>query len=250
MKYILIALIFMACNNAPMNRDHQKTSSAPLDTLQAIPPIILATPHIFETAFIKGASQKHNNSSIPLYGISAGNIKVLSGRIIACDPMHIEEYGKPFTQEFPKGEFPVELSIAKFEDVEEIAFARINFSNEPVERWAFALQEGKEQIPLGSKELHGYSVDAGVGAFIDLAAFQALDLKTVENSDGALYTEMDKNYRHDWRFAIYNFGNYNLAAFTSGKGDGYYATYIGFDKQGRPCRLLTDFRLFDWSGSK
>jgi|GEM_PF-1178656 len=29
-------------------------------------------------------------------------------------------------------------------------------------------------------------------------------------------------------------------------GDGCYATYIGFDKEGHPCQLLTDFGLVAW----
>jgi hypothetical protein len=45
---------------------------------------------------------------------------------------------------------------------------------------------------------------------------------------------------------MYNFGKYNLAAFTTGLGDGKYATYIGYDAAGKPCRLLSDFKLFDW----
>ncbi len=34
-----------------------------------------------------------------------------------------------------------------------------------------------------------------------------------------------------------------LATFTTGYGDGCYATYIGFDKEGHACQLLTDFEL-------
>jgi hypothetical protein len=64
--------------------------------------------------------------------------------------------------------------------------------------------------------------------------------------DGAVYKEMDKHYRNHWRYTIYKFGNHNLAAFSTGEGDGYYATYIGIDAKGETCRLLTDFGLFDW----
>jgi hypothetical protein len=45
---------------------------------------------------------------------------------------------------------------------------------------------------------------------------------------------------------MYNFGKHNLAVFTTGLGDGCYNTYIGFDAKGQPCRLLTDFAIFDW----
>ncbi len=64
--------------------------------------------------------------------------------------------------------------------------------------------------------------------------------------DTELYKEMDKHYHKNWRYTMYNFGQHNLAAFTTGFGDGRYATYIGFDANGKPCRLLSDFGLFDW----
>ena len=64
--------------------------------------------------------------------------------------------------------------------------------------------------------------------------------------DGAVYKEMEKHTHYDWRYAMYDFGQHNLAAFTSGFGDGRYSTYIGFAANGKPCRLITDFGLFDW----
>jgi hypothetical protein len=248
MKYLFIALIFISCHNISGNKNEQQIATEVLDTIQTSPPTITAEPAIFESAFVLGTTQKTKNSQITLYGVNIGKLKVSSGRLIACDPMHMDEYGKPFTQLFPTGEFPVQLAIANAGDVETIAFSRINFSDEPVARWEFALLEGQTQLPIGKEKMHGYSVDASVGAFIDEAAKNALDLSSVDNMDGALYKELDKHYRPNWRYAMYDFGEHNMAAFTSGYGDGYYATYIGFDAQGNPCRLLTDFGLFDWKG--
>ncbi|MCW3073913.1 MAG: hypothetical protein JWP69_982 [Flaviaesturariibacter sp.] len=174
-------------------------------------------------------------------------LKLPTGRIVACDPMHIDEYGKPFTQVFPTGEYPVQLAIAKEGSVELAAFARIYFSDEPVVKWQMALLQGQQPLPLGDEDIHGYSVDAGVGVFMDEEAKNALDLNLVDNMDATLYKELDKHYRNDWRYTMYAFGNHNLAAFTSGLGDGYYATYIGFDAKGVPCRLVTDFGIIEWN---
>jgi hypothetical protein len=33
--------------------------------------------------------------------------------------------------------------------------------------------------------------------------------------------------------------------FKSGWGDGFYATYIGYDKSGNICRLVTDFVVIE-----
>lgn len=130
--------------------------------------------------------------------------------------MHIEEYGKPFTRAFPSGEFPVQLSIAKLGDEETMAFARINFSNDPVERWEFALLEEQQSTPVGGKKMYGYSVDAGVGVFIDEEASKALNKDKVTQMDGGIYKEMNKHDHNGWRYTMYNFGEHNLASFTTG----------------------------------
>jgi hypothetical protein len=251
MKYFILALTLISCTNRTLNERGLSVSTAPLDTIQTVTPSIIATPALFESAFSKGSTFTGKKSVARFYGVNIGTIKISSGHIIACDPMHIDEYGKPFTQVFPTGEFPVQLSIVNFGTKEEIAFARIKFSDAPVERWELALLKGQGPLPVGSEDIHGYGVDAGVGVFIDSAANELLDFDAVShNSDGLLYQEMDKNYRNDWRYAIYSFKGHNLAAFTSGEGDGYYATYIGFDTRGNPCRLLTDFGLVNWKQVK
>lgn len=248
MKYLLTALIaltFISCQNIFPKKDPPKVSTGILDTIKTSPAGIVSTPALFETAFIKGTTEKIDKSTISLYGVTIGKLKVTSGRIVACDPLHMDEYGIPYTQLFPTGEFPVQLSIGKLDSDESIVFARINFSDEPVVKWEFALLEGQEPLPFGGKKMYGYSVDASTGIFIDEEAMKAMDPTAVTEA-GALFKEMDKHYRNFWRYTMYNFDKYNAAAFTTGLGDGRYATYIGFDASGKPCRLLTDFGFFNW----
>ena len=158
MKYVFFAFIFIACTNISEKGESAGTGSKfsreILDTVNTVPRTIKATPFLFETAFKKGTTKKVNNSVFNLYGVSIGKIKIVSGQIIACDPLHIDEYGIPFTQVFPTGEFAVQLSIAGLDNEEAIAFARINFSDDPVERWEFALLEGQPTIPVGGKKKH------------------------------------------------------------------------------------------------
>ena len=245
--YSSIAFILFSCNIAGNEYAAETViSTEVLDTVKSVPANLGASPVLFEAAFIKGTTLEFRKSIFTAYGVNIGKIKISSGFITACDPLHIDEYGIPFMQAFPKGEFPVQLAIAKLGLEETIAFARINFSDEPVVKWEFALQEGQTAIPLKGKKMHGYSVDAGIGIFIDDEANKALDKQHVMQSDGAVYKEMTKHYHNDWRYAMYNFGNHNLATFTTGLGDGYFASYIGFDAKGKPCRLITDFDLFKW----
>ena len=242
--YILAAFVFYSCTNA-RNKDI-KISDEQLDTIKTAPVFIPAKPDLFERAFISGSKEKGNKDTLSMYGITIGNLKIVSGRIVACDPLHYDEYGIPFTQIFPTGEFPVQLSIAKSGDEETVAFGRIKFSDEPVVRWEFALQKDQEPIPVGGKEWYGYHVDYGRVIFYDHAATPVLSKEHVGESEGQLFKEMDNHLHNDWSYSMYSIGEYNLAAFTTGVGDGGYATYIGFDSQGKPCRLLTDFEIFNW----
>jgi len=205
-----------------------------------------AIPVIFEKAFVKGTTGKFNRFTLNLYGISIGKIKIESGHIIACDPLHIDEYGIPFTQLFPTGEFPVQLSIAQLDNEEMIAFARINFSDAPVEKWAFALQKDQKPIPVGGEEMYGFGTDSGVGIFLDEAAAKEPGNEKAASMNADLFKAMEKQYHNGWRAVTYTFGNHNLAAFSTGASDGYYATYIGFDAGGKPCRLVSDFGIVNW----
>ena len=248
MKYILIACLLLACNRKTKTDEIAISAPRPpLDTITQRPAHLSAKPLLFEGAFIKGSTDMQRKVKLTFFGITIGNIKIPSGKIIACDPMNIDEYGIAFTQSFPTGEFPVEVAVATMVDAEEIAFARIKFSEAPVERWEFALKPGEEALPIWGKKMRGYSTDSGTGVYLDETANKPLERDEVTDMDRGIYTEMEKNARGGWRFAMYKYGQHNLAAHTTGFGDGFFATYIGYDAQGRPCRLLTDFGLVDWN---
>ena len=248
MKYILIVFTFFACNTVAKKNAARKISNETLDTVKTVPAKIAATPALFETAFIKGTLQPGRVAPINLYGVTICKIKIASGHIIACDPLHTNEYGKPYTQLFPTGEFPVQLSIAQTGDEDMVAFARINFSDEPVAKWELALLEGQKPIPVADEDIHGFGIDGGIGIFVDEETKKALEKSKLIDDElyNPLIKEMDKHYHNTWRYTVYNFGEHNLAAFTTGTGDGKYATYIGFDANGKVCRLVSDFGLFDW----
>lgn len=241
-----MASLFVACQNGPSDKI-KVLSNETLDTIKTTQPLSPAEPALFESAFIQGTTEKISDASVSFYGINIGKLKLNSGRIVACDPLHIDEYGIPYTQVFPIGEFPVQLSIVKIKEEEAIAFARIKFSDEPVVRWDMAILSGQSSPAEKTKDVNGYSVDASVGIFMDEQAKKGIDPHDIweKESKHELFKEMAKHNHNDWRYTIYNFGSDNLAAFSTGFGDGRYASYIGFDAAGKPCRLLTDFDLLD-----
>ena len=245
-KYIIIALLFFSCNNVTNKKNTLLISTEVLDTIKVFSKTVSGSPTIFETAFIKGTTQAKDKFSFDLYGITVGKIKIISGRIVACDPMIMEEYGIAFTQLFPTGEFPVQLAIAELKGAETIAYIRINFNNEPVVKWEYALLPDQKPIGINDNEFYGYVVDSGIGIFVDEAAAKELNKEALTQIGAEPYKQMDKHYHDSWKYAMYNFGRNNLVVFTAGFGDGRYGTYIGYDASGKPCRLLTDFGLFDW----
>ncbi|TDH26985.1 DUF4241 domain-containing protein [Segetibacter sp. 3557_3] len=248
MKYIFIAFTFFACNISP--KKTTPISTEVLDTITTPAPPINTTPALFETAFIKGTTQKGKSATVNLYGITIGNINIVSGQVIACDPLHVDEYGIPFTQTFPTGAYPVQLSIANVGGEETVAFARIKFNDEPVTRWQLALLAGQEPLPVGGEKIHGYGVDAGIGILMDKAAIKAMTQEQLTQIEEGIYADilkqMDQHYHYDWKYAMHTLGEHKIAAFTTGVGDGRYASYIGFDATGLPCRLVIDFGLFNW----
>jgi hypothetical protein len=243
---LLSALVMLvSCKN------YGQTSNAGVNTGDVKPdsskPVISTTfkgttyPIIFEAAFEPGTKVSLGYVSF-LYKYDLGKIKIESGKIIACDPIIMKD-ATPFTQSFPKGEFPVHLAMAKIYDYERVAFSRIVLSDKPIVKWEFALLEGQKLISLSDSGAYCYSVDAGIGIFIDSLSKGLFDKKDLSEWKNVFITKASKN--GDKGF-IHEFEGHNLAAFTTGLGDGCYSTYIGFDKEGKVCQLLTDFGIVAW----
>ncbi|GGG50022.1 DUF4241 domain-containing protein [Hymenobacter glacieicola] len=216
--------------------------------IQLLPYQVTVEPSVFETSFFPDAIVQRDGVTIALTPEFLGNLPVSSGRILATDPVSMRTTA--FTTEFPRGRFPVELAIARFNGDERVAFARILFSAKPVAKWEMALIAGQKPLSIHDSTYYGYSVDAGTALFIDAehvaglnnhldsqAAYEQLFIKSFEvNADS-------KSYRTGFLYAAQSD---TLATFATGWGDGSYATYVGFDSQNRPCRLLTDFQVIPW----
>src|SRR5687768_15200340 len=80
MKYLFIAFIFFACSDISHFNNPPEVSTEPLDTINASPARIDAKPVFFESAFIKGTSEKRNGASVSFYGVTIGKLKIKSGR--------------------------------------------------------------------------------------------------------------------------------------------------------------------------
>ncbi|UYZ62464.1 DUF4241 domain-containing protein [Hymenobacter weizhouensis] len=217
-------------------------------TVSRPPYDVKAKPTLFETSFFPNVRVDQDSIVFELHRGFLGNLPITSGKVVAADPVSLAPGAPPFTTQFPRGRFPVELAIARFNGDERIAFARILFSGEPVASWELALLPGQEPLPLFGKEYYGYPVDGGMAVFVDAAGTVPLNrfLADRASAENFFITSSQFADASPNRGFLYAFHSDTLAAFSTGFGDGSYATYVGLDAQHRPCRLLADFQVIPW----
>ena len=185
-------------------------------------------------------------TSFDVYDI--GKLELTTGKIVACDGFSLN--GVPFEKVVPPGHYPVLIALANIDDnYQRIAFARVQFAETPAVRWSMALLPGQDASTLKRDHIFGYGVDSGTGAFVDHAVLQDLE-KVLSNDDDGFYKllskEMHKVYRDTRDWARIKTPHGNAVIFSSGFGDGCYASYFGYDTDGNLSALLTDFTVIFW----
>jgi len=179
-----------------------------------------------------------------------GELVVPSGKIIACDPLIGPDTRYYFKKTIEPGHYPVIVSVADFQPHADtrIACAMLRISDGTPVRWESAfINEKDDRIT--------YGVDAGTGCFVDLDAAQILedlfsDEDEFEGLCDLILAEMKNNSLGKYRTAgwanmqINKDTEANIITFTSGWGDGGYASFWGYDERGKLTSLVTDFALF------
>jgi Protein of unknown function (DUF4241) len=209
-------------------------------------------PDYLEQAFQTGFTVTlPDNEKYDFEMVEVGLLKVPEGKIIACDPLTAAE-DQPFSETFPIGQFPVQLAVARIDDDRRVGFARIKFADSEPQRWMIATCEGEDADELEPDEIFGYGVDAGTGAFMDVTGYKALVgfLDDKEENYNVLVDKLLENNKTIGDFLLWEHGDTNVAIFSSGWGDGYYPTFIGYDEHGKICRLVTDFCVLDYEAEE
>jgi hypothetical protein len=204
-------------------------------------------PEFPETSFQTGYNKIVDTTEYKFYTVDIGQLNIVEGKIIACDPLLFYE-DKPFDTNFPIGKYPVELAIAKVNGDERVGFSRIKFSNSVPESWTIAVSEEQDISTLKPGDIFGYGIDSGTGAFMDISGGKEFlnFLSEEENNHTKIIDEIQKTYSHTRSWLLWTKNGFDVAMFSSGWGDGLYASYIGFDKDKNICRLVTDFGLLEW----
>lgn len=188
--------------------------------------------------------QWENEHGITLRREEIGQIKITSGKLVACDPTWDEwDNEQPYTQMLPIGNYPVRATITHEEenDIDLINSIAIIFDKDqlPVS-WEMMLIEGQDIAELGDKEFFGYGVDGGIACLMDydVTKFLAKD----ESSEDLATDLMDKLLDEYWDIVDADKGN--IVAFNAGWGDGSYPTFAGYSADGKLVAVVTDFMCY------
>ncbi len=203
-------------------------------------------PENLDIAFSGGTKKlPYSDSEIAFSVKELPQLVLKTGKIVACDPLVVPE-SEPFSLQVPSGVYPTNLAIAHIDDDQRVAYAKIEFSNSPIVKWKMATLPQQNLSSLKHGEIFGYGVDSGTGCFADQEAMKELlnKMKSVEDYYEEMIAQSDKTYVHTWSWASIEFQpntECNLICFSSGWGDGLYASWIGYTSDGEIGALVTDF---------
>jgi len=176
-----------------------------------------------------------------------GRLRLPSGRIVAADAM-VEPTLPAFDRAVEPGEYPVHLAIAHFRKGgdQRIAAAWLVFSSKAITRWVPSGLEATARGQPKPGEAAAYGVDSGTGSFLSPEAAASMTAQLTDGFAEHIAEQMHATYVHTREWAMVELpGQLNLALFSSGLGDGAYASYWGLAADDQPVVLLTDFGLLD-----
>lgn len=196
----------------------------------------------FDAAFVDGQGflDDDDGRTITTTVREVGKLRLTSGRVVTCDPLLGSSGLTPLARTVPPGQYPVVLSVVRGR----VACAMLRFRKSRPVRWELATRPGQDLAKLGPGRIFTYSVDSGIGSFLDADQIPHLG----KLLDGVLIDSRAESATDslagEWGERVLNDATGgNLIAFHSGWGDGGYGSYWGLNSAGDPVSLVTDFRL-------
>jgi hypothetical protein len=178
-----------------------------------------------------------------------------TGEVVACDPLVFADGQPPFTVTVPPGTYPLRAWVAVlFQDGAEwqrrTAALELVIRDKPAVRWELAIAEGQDPSSLGEDEYFGYGVDAGTGTLADLVAVRALADWEYDRLDSVYIPAQVPPAPAAIGAVTDDATGANVVVVTSGWGDGFYPTFIGYADDGGITSFVTDFMVVPDSGPR
>lgn len=201
---------------------------------------------------IKKLFSKNFVESPLLESFDVGRIYLSTGKLVACDPLITNDM-QAFTDVFPKGDFAVLLHKERESNC--VAYAEIIFSEADIASWKLATTESQNIKDLAEGEVFGYPVESGMGCFMDVETQKSLNdleqkLYRRKGDDFmGIYEEFFHEHFFDENGAIDQYAFLKpseelpgtIFGFETGYGEGFYASYIAYDKANAPVKIVTEF---------
>lgn len=210
----------------------------------------MSTSHINQ-AFKNGVALKSGSVSLVMNQCEIGEILLPSGRVVACDPIHLYDL-QPFAQALAAGSYPIVLSVAQAREsgAQRVAYAMLRIRDDTPVRWALATKVRTNTDQMSGNRADGYGVDVGLGSLMDLEAAHFLRAKMDEDDwyHNHIFESSEANQPEWANIVLDPATGLNFAVFQTGFGDGFYSSYWGYDEFDRITCLVTDFQLLGEMG--
>jgi hypothetical protein len=134
------------------------------------------------------------------------------------------------------------------------SLCRNYFQDSEIKDWKLATTAGQNIKELAEGEVFGYPVESGMGCFMDVDtqnSLNELEQKLYHKKGGdfmGIYEEffheyflMKRSYRSICIFKAFRDSSGTIFAFETGYGEGFYASYIAYDKNQSPVKIITEF---------
>ncbi|MEU7472868.1 DUF4241 domain-containing protein [Streptomyces sp. NPDC044984] len=176
-----------------------------------------------------------------------------TGQVAVCDPFTgLGPFApRPFTAAVRPGRYPVTVAVVSFGNggvpAQVPAAARLSVTDAPVTGWELALVEDQDASDLGDREFFGYETDHGDVCFVDASAVSALadhEDRLIEAL--AAYTAADFGLPPVRAVGPAGEG---IVAFTTGRGYGFYPTWVGRTDSGDVASFVTGFLVLEEAGA-
>lgn len=179
-----------------------------------------------------------------------------TGAIIVCDPF-LADTG-PLVEQVAPGRYPARACIISYSSGDRrVACAMLSLTGSRPVRWTLALNQDLDVSGTRTPSTSGYYVEAGTACFMDAeverlqrrrAALAEEDepgsyFEYLQHIDDELLQRLAENANLYTTLVVDEHDGLNVIAFSSGWGDGYYRSYLGYDDQGILASLVTDFAL-------
>lgn len=180
--------------------------------------------------------------------IEAGKLKLLSGRIIAADPILLYD-DECYSEQVMPGTYTVNIYVGKADKrKKQTVAAEVRINDNEAVKWEMALLKGESARGFGRDEFMGYEVENGLGCFMDEKVMEILDIMSEEelmDYEAKVKEAVRQSDNSCADIIIDKKSSLNIIVFASGWNEGTFPTYYGFDENNRLSRLVTDFMVIE-----